>query len=93
MKKRSERQGIKGKIFPTECRVPERQGILKKKKKVFLTEQCKEIEEHNRKVNTRDFFKKIGDNKEIFHARMNMIKDSNGKDQIKKRWQEYTEEL
>ena len=62
-----------------------------KKNKSLLTEQCKKIEEKNRKGNTRDFFNKIGYNKGIFHARMNMIKDRNGKDQIKKRWQEYTE--
>ena len=60
--------------------------------------QCKEIEENNRMGKTRDLLKKIGDTKRIFHAKMDTIKDSTGKDlieaeEIKKRWQEYTEEL
>ena len=60
--------------------------------------QCKEIEETNRMGNTRDLFKKIRDTKGIFHAKMGSIKDRNGLDlteaeDIKKRWQEYTEEL
>ena len=68
------------------------------KKKAFLSEQCKEIEENNRMGKTRDLFKKIGDTKRILHAKMDTIKDSDGKDlteaeKIKKRWQEYTEEL
>ena len=59
---------------------------------------CKEIEENNRLGKTRDLFKKIGDTKGIFHAKMGTIKDRNGKDlteaeEIKKGWQEYTEEL
>ena len=63
-----------------------------------MNEQCKEIEENNRMGKTRDFFKKIGDIKGIFHARMGTIKDRNSMDlpeaeDIKKRWQEYTEEL
>ena len=67
-------------------------------KKAFLTEQCKEIEENNRMKKTSDLFKKIGDTKGIFHAKMGTIKDRNGKDlteeeAINKRWQEYTEEL
>ena len=67
-------------------------------KKVFLSNQCKEIEENNRKGKTRDLFKKIRDSKGIFHAKMGSIKDRNGMDpteaeDIKKRWQEYTEEL
>ena len=67
-------------------------------KKAFLSEQCKEIEENNRMGKTRDLFKKIGNIKGVFHARMGMIKDRNGKDlteaeEIKKKWQEYTEEL
>ena len=67
-------------------------------KKAFLSEQYKEIEENNRMGKTRNLFKKIGDIKGIFHARMGMIKDRNGEDlkeaeEIKKRWQEYTEEL
>ena len=63
-----------------------------------LREQCKEVEENNRKRKTRDLFKKSGDIKGTFHARMGTIKDRNGKDlteakEIKKMWQEYTEEL
>ena len=66
--------------------------------KAFLSDQCKEIEENNRMGKTRDLFKKTGDTKEIFHAKMGSIKDRNGIDlteaeYIKKRWQEYTEEL
>ena len=67
-------------------------------KKVFLSDQCKEIEENNRMGKTRDLFKKIRDTKGTFHAKMCTIKDRNGMDlteaeDIKKRWQEYTEEL
>ena len=67
-------------------------------KKAFLSDQCKEIEENNRMGKTRDFLKKIRDTKGTFHARMDTIKDRNGMDlteaeDIKKRWQEYTEEL
>ena len=67
-------------------------------KKAFLTDQCKEIEEDGRMGKTRDFFKKIRDTKGTFHAKMGTIKDRNGMDpteaeDIKKRWQEYTEEL
>ena len=65
-------------------------------KKAFLSNQCKEIEENNRIGNTRDIFKKIRDTKGTFHAKMGSIKDRNGMDlteDIKKRWQEYTEEL
>ena len=67
-------------------------------KKAFLSEQCKEIEEDNRMGKTRDFFKKLRDTKGTFHAEMGTIKDRNGMDlteaeEIKKRWQEYTEEL
>ena len=65
-------------------------------KKAFLSDQCKEIEEKNRMGKTRDLFKKIRDTKGIFHARIGSIKDRNGMDlteaeDIKKRWQEYTE--
>ena len=72
--------------------------IIKKKKKAFLSDQCKEIEENNRIGKTTDLFKKIRDNKGTFHAKMGLIKDRNGIDlreaeDIKKRWQEYTEEL
>ena len=67
-------------------------------KKAFLSDQCKEIEENNRMGKTRDLFKKIRDTKRIFHAKMGPIKDRNGMDLIeaegiKKRCQEYTEEL
>ena len=67
-------------------------------KKAFLSDKCKEIEENNRMGKPRDLFRKIRDIKGIFHARMGMITDRNGKDlteaeEIKKRWQEYTEEL
>ena len=65
-------------------------------KKAFLNEQCKEIEENSRMGKTRDLFKKIGNIKGIFHARMGMIKDRNYKDlmeaeEVKKMWQVYTE--
>ena len=64
---------------------------------LFLSEQCKEIEENSRMGKTRDRFKKIRDTKGTFHAKMDSIKDRNGmdlrKEDIKKRWQEYTEEL
>ena len=74
------------------------QRIAKRDKKDFLCDQCKEIEENNRMGKTRDFFKKVRDTKGTFHAKMGTIKDRNGMDlteagTIKKRWQEYTEEL
>ena len=74
------------------------QRIARRDKKGFLTDQCKEIEENNRMGKTRDLFKKIRDTKGTFHAKMGSIKDRNGMDlteaeDIKKRWQEYTEEL
>ena len=67
-------------------------------KKAFLSDQCKEIEENNRMGKTRDLFQKIRDTKGTFHAKMSTIKDRNGMDlteaeDIKKRWQEYTEQL
>ena len=66
-------------------------------KKAFLSDQCKEIEENNRMGKTRDLFKKIRATKGTFHAKMGSIKDRNGiyltEEDIKKRWQEYTEEL
>ena len=73
------------------------QRIARKDKKA-LSEQCKEMEENNRMGKTRDLFKKIRDTKGTFHAKMGSIKDRNGMDlteakEIKKRWQEYTEEL
>ena len=74
------------------------QRITKRDKKAFLSDQCEEIEETNRMGKTRDLFKKIRDDKGIFPAKMGTIKDRNGMDlkeaeDIKKRWQEYTEEL
>ena len=74
------------------------QRIARRDKKTFLSDQCKEIEENNRKRKTRDCFKKIRDTKGTFLAKMSSIKDRNGMDiteaeDIKKRWQEYTEEL
>ena len=74
------------------------QRIARRDKKVFLSDHCKEIEENNRMGKTRDLFKKIRDTKGTFHAKMGTIKDRSGMDLteaegIKKRWQEYTEEL
>ena len=73
------------------------QRTARRDKKAFLRDQCKEIEENNRMGKTRDLFKKIRDPKGTFHAKMGSIKDRNGMDlteaeDIKKRWQEYTEE-
>ena len=72
------------------------QRIARRDKKAFLSDQCKEIEENSRMEKTRDFLKKIRDTKGNFHAKMGSIKDRNGMDlteaeDIKKRWQEYTE--
>ena len=69
--------------------------IVRKDKKAFLSNQCKEIEENNRMGKTRDLFKKIRDTKGTFHAKMGSIKDRTNRDlaeaeDIKKRWQEYT---
>ena len=74
------------------------QRIVIRGKKVFLSDQCKELEENNRMGKTRDLFKKIRDSKGTFHAKMGTIKDINGIDlteaeDIKRRWQEYTEKL
>ena len=72
------------------------QRIARRDKKGFFSDQCKEIEENNRMGKTRDLFKKIRDIKGTFHAKMGSIKDRNGMDlteHIRKRWQEYTEEL
>ena len=74
------------------------QRIARRDNKDFLNDQCKEIEENNSMRKTRDIFKKIRDTKGTFHAKMISIKDKNGMDlteagDIKKRWQEYTEEL
>ena len=76
----------------------ELQRIARRDKKAFLSDQCKEIEENKRMGKSRDLFKKIRDNKGIFHAKMDTIKDRNIMDlteseDIKKRCQEYTEEL
>ena len=74
------------------------QRLARRDKKAFLSDQGKEIEESNRTGKTRDLFNKIRDTKGTFHAKMSSIKDRNGMDlteaeDIKKRWQEYTEEL
>ena len=74
------------------------QRIARRDKTAFFGDQCTEVEEKNRMGETRDLFKKIGDSKGTFHAKMGSIKDRNGMDlieeeDIKKRWQEYTEEL
>ena len=89
-KKGSEKQRRKGKIYPFDA---EFQRIARRHEKAFLSYQCKEIEENN-----RDLFKKIRDTKGIFHSKMCSIKDKNGMDlteaeDIKKRWQEYTESV
>ena len=74
------------------------QRITRRNKKAFLSDQCKEIEENNKMGKTRDLFKKIRDTKGAFYAKVGTIKDRNSMDRtegedIKKRWQEYTEEL
>ena len=94
-KKRSERQRRKGRYTHLNA---EFQSIARRERKAFLSDQCKEIEENNRMVKMRDLFKKIRDTKGTFHEKMGSIKDRNNMDvreaeDIKKRWQEYTEEL
>ena len=74
------------------------QRIARRDKKAFLSDQCKEIEENNRMGKTRALFKNTGDSKGTFHAKMGSVKDRNDMDlteaeDIKKRWQQYTEEL
>ena len=74
------------------------QRIARRDKKAFFSDHCKETEENDRMGKTRDLIKKIRDTKGTFHAKMGTIKDRNGRDltgaeDIKKRWQEYTEEL
>ena len=74
------------------------QRIARRVKKAFFSDQCKEIEENNRMEKSRDLFKKIRNTKGAFHAKMGSIKDRNGinlteAEDIKKRWQEHTEEL
>ena len=94
-KKRSEKQRRKGKNKHLNA---EFQRITRRHKKALFSDQCKEIEENNRMGKTRDLFKKVRDIKGTFHTKMGSIKDRNYKDlteaeDIKKRWQEYTEEL
>ena len=93
--KRSKRQRRKGKLYHLNA---EFQRITRRDEKAFLSDQCKEIEENNRMGKTRDLFKKKRDTKGTLHAKMGPIKDKNGMDlteaeDIKKRWQEYTEEV
>ena len=95
IKNRSEGQRRKGQISHLNA---EFQRIVRRDKKAFFSDQCKETEENNRMGKTRDLFKKMRDTKGIFPANMGTIKDRNGLDlteaeDIKKRWQEYTEEL
>ena len=89
MKRKGEKERYKH-LNPEFPRIPRRD------KKVFLSNQCKEIEENNRMGKTRDLFQEIRDTKETFHAKMGSVKDRNGMDlteveDIKKTWQEYTE--
>ena len=85
--------------LPVHHQLPEFiQTHVHRDKKAFLSDECKEIEENNRMGKTRDLFKKISDTKGTFHAKMGSIKDRNGRDlteadDIKKRWQEHTEQL
>ena len=92
-KKRKAKEKSKDKHLNAEF-----QRIARRDKKAFLSDQCKEIQENNRMGKTRDLFKKIRDTKGTFHAKMGSIQDTNGMDlteaeDIKKRQQEYTEEL
>ena len=94
-KKRSESKGEKERYKHLNA---EFQRIARRDKKAFFSDQCKEIEENNTIGKTRDLFKKMRDTRGTFHAKMGLIKDRNGMDltgaeDIKKRWQEYTEEL
>ena len=96
-KKRREAKGKEEKERNTHLKA-EFQRIARRDKKAFLSDQCKEIEENNRMGKTRGAFKKIRDTKGTNHAKMSSIKDGNDMDiteaeDIKKRWQEYTEEL
>ena len=95
--KRREVKGKGGKKRYTHLNA-EFQRIVRRDKKGFLSDKCKEIEENNRMGKTRDLLEKISDTKVTFHVKMGTIKDRNGMDtteaeDIKKRWQEYTEEL
>ena len=92
---RVRRQRRKGKIYPLNA---EFQRIARGDKKAFLSDRCKEIEENNTMGKARDLFKKIRATKGTSHAKMSTIKDRSDMDlteaeEIKKRWQEYTEEL
>ena len=92
--KRKENKGKEEKERYTHLNA-EFQRIVRRDKKAFLSDQCKEIEENNRMGKMRSLFKKIRDTKETFHAKMGLIKDRNDMDlteaeDIKKRWQEYT---
>ena len=94
--KRTEAKGKEVKERYTHLNA-EFQRIARRDKRAFLRDQCKEIEENNRMGKTRDLFKKIRETKGTFHAKMGSIKDRNGMDlteaeDIKKRWQEYTED-
>ena len=93
-RREAESKGEKERYTPMNS---EFQRIARRDKKAFLSDQCKEMEENNRMGMTRDLFKKIRDAKETFHAKMGLIKDRNGMDlteaeDIKKRWQECTEQ-
>ena len=95
VKRRSEKQRRKERYTHLKA---EFQRIARRDRKAFLSDQCKEIEANNKMGKTRDLFKKIRDTKGTFHAKMGSMKDRNGMDlteaeDIKKRWQEYTEEL
>ena len=92
--KRREAKGKGGKERYTHLNAE----FQRRERKDFLSDECQEIEENNRMGKTRDLFKKIRDTKGTFHAKLGLIKDRNGMDlteaeDIKKRWQEYTEEL
>ena len=94
-KKRSEKQREKERYTHLNAAF---QRIARRDKKAFLSDQCKEIEENNRMGKTRDLFKKIRETKGTFHTKIGSIQDRNDMDlteaeDIKKRWQEYTEEL
>ena len=95
--KRKDAKGKGGKEGYTHLKA-EFQRTARRDKKAFLSNQCQKIEENNRMGKTRDIFKKIKDTKGTFHAKMSTIKDSNRMDlieaeEIKKMWQDYTEEL
>ena len=95
-RREAKHKGEKERYTQSECRVAK--NNKERFKKAFLSDQCKEIEENNRMGKTRDLLKKIRDTKGLFHAKMGSIKDRNGMDlteaeDIKNRWQEYTQEL